>query len=182
MPLQHVLIVGGGLAGPALALALARNGIRSTIFEIRSERSDSGGSISLAPNALRPLDKCMGVYDELKAAGFTYTRMSAFDETGYNYGATLVGEEHEGGYPAIRIMRSSIHKVLLDGCEKYPNLITIQWGVRIESIREASDSVQANFEDGTSAIGECPAAAFIHFMTNVIYFIACVFVRFQAIF
>jgi 2-polyprenyl-6-methoxyphenol hydroxylase-like FAD-dependent oxidoreductase len=61
----HVLIVGCRLAGPELAVALARRNIRSTIFEIRSEKGDTGGSTRLVPNALRVLERFLGVYKEI---------------------------------------------------------------------------------------------------------------------
>lgn len=74
---QHVLIVGAGLAGPCLALSLARHHIRSTIFEIRPAPNLSGGSISLGPNACQILDRYAGVYDELKQDGFIYSRFGS---------------------------------------------------------------------------------------------------------
>ena len=72
-----MLIVGAGLAGPCLALSLAARQIRSTIFEIRPVRGDSGGSISLGPNALQVLNRYAGIYDQIRATGFTYRRFAA---------------------------------------------------------------------------------------------------------
>jgi len=53
----NVAIVGGGLAGLALALALQQVGIQSTVFEARARPLDIGGAVMLSPNALKVLDK-----------------------------------------------------------------------------------------------------------------------------
>ena len=145
---QHVLIVGGGLAGPALAVSLARIGIRSTVFEIRQVKGDSGGSITLAPNALRALDKSCGVYNAIRSAGYVYDKLDAYLDDGYKLGELLLGDDE---YPAVRIMRTAIHKVLLDACEA--GGVKIVWGARLTRIEEG-EGVTAHFEDGSSASGE----------------------------
>lgn len=150
---QHVLIIGGGLAGPCLALSLARRNIRTTIFEIRPTRSDSGGSISLGPNALQVLDKHAGIYGQLRDIGFSYHRFGAYAEDGEKLGEILVGDESDGGYPALRIMRSTLHKALLDAGEKMEGMIDVNYGARLERIEEDDKGVTAYFEDGSSAKG-----------------------------
>jgi 2-polyprenyl-6-methoxyphenol hydroxylase-like FAD-dependent oxidoreductase len=74
---MHVIIAGAGLGGLALALSLARQNIKSTIYEIRSHPSDAGGSITLTAGAVRVLDNPVGVYDQLRAVAYSYTRMGA---------------------------------------------------------------------------------------------------------
>lgn len=61
---QHILIVGAGLAGPLLAVYLARMGVRVTLCEHRSDPRDAGAlggrSINLALSA-RGIDALDGV-------------------------------------------------------------------------------------------------------------------------
>ncbi|KAK0893071.1 hypothetical protein LTR91_023203 [Friedmanniomyces endolithicus] len=64
--LSHVAIIGGGLA---------LHGIRSTIYEYRSEDDSGGVNITLAPNAARVLQH-IGVLDELRTLGHTYELMT----------------------------------------------------------------------------------------------------------
>jgi 2-polyprenyl-6-methoxyphenol hydroxylase-like FAD-dependent oxidoreductase len=45
----QVVIVGGGLEGPVLALCLKKHGIRAAIYEMRSRDYQHGGNIALAP-------------------------------------------------------------------------------------------------------------------------------------
>ncbi|WWC64292.1 uncharacterized protein I303_106902 [Kwoniella dejecticola CBS 10117] len=151
---QHVLIVGGGLAGPCLALSLARQGIRSTIFELRPGPSDSGGSISFGPDALRVLDKHANVYEKLKAVGYAYDRMTMYFEDGSKLGQVLVGEEKENGYPALRIMRSAVQKVLLEAVRGKSDFIDLKFDARISMIEEGEKGVTALFEDGSKAEGD----------------------------
>lgn len=63
---MDVCIVGGGLAGMALAIGLQERGIRAHVFEKATKvRPHSGTAISLAANGLRALD---GVKPGLSAA------------------------------------------------------------------------------------------------------------------
>lgn len=152
---RHVLIVGGGLAGPCLALALARVSIRSTIFEIRSARPESGGSLTLGPNALQVLDRYAGIYPAVRDAGFTYTRMGAYTDDGEKLGDIVVGLEGEGGkegggasYPAVRIMRTKLHHILINACAQTNGLIQIKWAAELSGIEEDEGGVTARFKDG----------------------------------
>ncbi|OCF39125.1 hypothetical protein I317_07066 [Kwoniella heveanensis CBS 569] len=153
---RHVLIVGCGLGGPCLALSLARKGIRSTIFEIRPEPSESGGSISLAPNGLRVLDRYAGVYDRLRDVGFSYHRFGAYVDDGEKLGEIVAGEVSEGekGYPSVRIMRSGLLRILLEGIRETEGKVEIQWGARISGIKEDEHGVTASLEDGSEVTGD----------------------------
>ncbi|WFD44096.1 hypothetical protein MPSI1_002761 [Malassezia psittaci] len=155
-PPQHVLIVGAGLAGPCLALSLARNNIPSTIFEIRSGPSSAGGSITLGPNALHILDKYAGIYHAITQTGFTYQYMGAYAEDGEKFGDIKVGEDHsiQGRYPAIRIMRSALQAHLLDAVKQHPGSITLKYDAHINRIQETSDGVSIHFNDNTVAYGD----------------------------
>jgi NADPH-dependent 2,4-dienoyl-CoA reductase/sulfur reductase-like enzyme len=150
----HVLIIGGGLAGPALAIALARRNIRSSIYELRSEPGDIGGALMLAPNALRVLDKVVGVYESVRSSGYVLQRVTAYASDGMKLGEIRLGEEKEDGYPAVRIRRPTLHRVLLEECARHG--VTIQYGKKLERIEETGDGVTAFFADGTSATGEPP--------------------------
>ena len=150
---MHVLIAGAGLGGPALALSLARHGIRSTIYEIRPRPSNAGGSITLASSAIRVLDNPVGVYDTLREVGYTYTRMGAHSDDGYKFGDVMVGETKEGDYPAIRILRTDLQKVLLDACDSQNGLVEIKWNAVVEEIRESEQGVAVTFADDTSVQG-----------------------------
>lgn len=150
--IKHVLIAGAGLSGPALALCLARQGIRSTIFEIRSNPSTAGGSITLASHAIRALDHPIGVYDKLRDAGYSYSRMGAYSDDGYRFGDILTGDVGEGGYPALRILRHRLQGILLESC-KEASLVDVKWGATCTDIHESTSAVTVSFADGTTIQG-----------------------------
>ncbi|WWC91473.1 uncharacterized protein L201_006419 [Kwoniella dendrophila CBS 6074] len=159
--INRVLIIGGGLSGPCLSLSLAKYGIKSTIFEIRDKGpSESGGSISLGPDALRILDKYAGIYDKLKETGFTYTKMTVCTEDGCKLGHVQIGQQSinekgiDEGYPAIRILRTKLHEVFLNTIEEQKHLIDIQNNKSIIRIEESDNGVIAHFKDGSTAEGD----------------------------
>lgn len=160
--IDHVLIAGAGLSGPALALSLARRGISSTIFEIRPAPSNAGGSITLTSAAIKALDRSTGIYPKLKHIGHSYTRMGAYSGDGYCYGEIIVGSEEDGEYAALRIMRSQLQSVLLNACEESADLVRIRWGVECTGIEESDDAVMASFSDGSILRGGLPELQIQH--------------------
>lgn len=68
---KSVLIVGGGIAGLVLAIALRRSGIDTTIAEISSAWTPKGSGIHLYSNALRALDS-IGIAQDIVAAGSSH--------------------------------------------------------------------------------------------------------------
>jgi 2-polyprenyl-6-methoxyphenol hydroxylase-like FAD-dependent oxidoreductase len=69
-----VAIIGAGLSGLALALALHQQSIKCTIYEAREAPLNVGGGLMLVPNGLKVLDK-LGVYDPLKRRGYNFDRI-----------------------------------------------------------------------------------------------------------
>src|ERR1700744_4232182 len=70
-----VLVIGGGVAGLAVAHLLHTKGkaaeipVNVSVYELRGGPTTIGGAISIAPNALRILDKQMGIYQKLRPMG-----------------------------------------------------------------------------------------------------------------
>jgi 2-polyprenyl-6-methoxyphenol hydroxylase-like FAD-dependent oxidoreductase len=56
MSTRKAVIIGGGIAGPAAALALRKAGISSAVYEAYGNTADGvGGVLSVAPNGLNAL-------------------------------------------------------------------------------------------------------------------------------
>lgn len=53
---EHAVVVGGGIAGLAAAVALQRRSWQVTVLERKPSVSETGAGITLWPNALRALD------------------------------------------------------------------------------------------------------------------------------
>ncbi|MGC2012320.1 MAG: FAD-dependent oxidoreductase, partial [Pseudolabrys sp.] len=52
---RHVIIAGAGIAGLTAALALARAGIRVTVYEQAEKLEETGAGVQLSPNGSRVL-------------------------------------------------------------------------------------------------------------------------------
>lgn len=160
MPLpQHVIISGAGLAGPALAIALAKQSIKSTILERRPFSQDIGGVIMLAPNAMRVLEGLVGVGDTLRGHGYPFDAIHIFTKGWSSFdkvGGFILQDE---GCRAISIARPILHDVLLDKCKEMKDMIEIKFSAKLVGIEEDDHGVEAMLEGGESVKGEYASPA-----------------------
>ena len=91
-----IAIVGGGIAGLALALGLHRHGIRAQVYEAAADIAEIGVGITLLPHAMREI-AALGLGETVLAAGIE-NRESAFFN---RFGQKLFSEERGklAGYP-----------------------------------------------------------------------------------
>ena len=64
----HAIIIGGGIAGPALALLLKKAGMSSTVYEAHPRLEDVGGGFTIAPNGMNVLEE-IGIADSVADSG-----------------------------------------------------------------------------------------------------------------
>ncbi|WP_217376964.1 FAD-dependent oxidoreductase [Paenarthrobacter ureafaciens] len=115
----EVLVVGGGMAGLAGALALRENGANVTLVERAPEFGEVGAGLQMAPNASRVL-KRWGLLEKALESGVQPKHLVFRDAvTGEELTRqSLKGEfEERYGAPYVVIHRSDLHRVLLEGCE-----------------------------------------------------------------
>ena len=111
---KNVLIVGGGIAGQALACALAKRHIACEIVELRRGFEIAGAAMTFQGTALRALLE-IGLTQETIAAGWQggNTPVSFLDNTGEVIFEpeilNIVGPEFP---PQIAIRRQAVHDVL----------------------------------------------------------------------
>ena len=144
---RKAVIIGGGIAGPAAALALQKAGIASTVYEEYERTADGiGGVLSVAPNGINAL-AVIGV--DLGALGQPIQRQVMMDGKGKRWFAF----DGLPGLPASRaISRSELHRTLHN--HVLARGIRIEHGKQLVSVDETADAVIAHFADGTSASGD----------------------------
>jgi 2-polyprenyl-6-methoxyphenol hydroxylase-like FAD-dependent oxidoreductase len=147
----HVIISGAGLAGPALAIALAKQSIRSTILERRPYSQDIGGVIMLAPNALHALPH---IRDRLRTLGDTFKAIDL-----YTKGSTTLDKiggfmVEDKGVQGLTIARPVLHRELLRQCEEMSDMIEIRYSAELESIEEDEKGCSAILKGGDVVRGE----------------------------
>jgi 2-polyprenyl-6-methoxyphenol hydroxylase-like FAD-dependent oxidoreductase len=69
-----ILIVGGGPVGLALALGLAQQGVRSTLFETKSEIDPHSRALGIMPRTLE-IFRSWGIYDRFVSAGELFSKV-----------------------------------------------------------------------------------------------------------
>ncbi|MEM9376733.1 MAG: FAD-dependent monooxygenase [Pseudomonadota bacterium] len=139
----RVLIVGAGLAGLSLAIALRNHGIRAQIIERADQWSPVGAGIYLVGNAMRALDT-LGLANRVLNDGAYIPTQAILSGKGKTL--TQVDTEHfwkECG-PCVCIRRSDLHELLIDELGDLP----VRFSTTIEDIREIDQSPLVRFSTG----------------------------------
>lgn len=146
-PQNNVAIIGAGLSGLALALALRKQSIPCTIYEARPASLNIGGAIMLSPNALKVLNS-LGVYERIRPLGFEFENLYFRTEDDQLLDTYEFGSQEKYGYKALRIYRHIVIDHLLEMVNEAG--ITIRYGQKYTRvISETDDQVTWEFQDGS---------------------------------
>jgi 2-polyprenyl-6-methoxyphenol hydroxylase-like FAD-dependent oxidoreductase len=119
-----ILVVGGGLGGASVALALARKGFRVCLLEQAPEFGVIGYGIQLGPNAFYMFDR-LGVSEAVLAQSIVPRALLMLDSIDAGVIARIpIGASFNARFkrPYIVIHRVDLHRILLDACEAQPNV------------------------------------------------------------
>jgi 2-polyprenyl-6-methoxyphenol hydroxylase-like FAD-dependent oxidoreductase len=148
---RRALVVGGGIAGPAVALFLARaharTGIQPVVFEAYPRSEDVGGAFQIAPNGLRVLAE-LGLADALLDQGHPCSDMAFRNHHGRLIGVVRTARAGHG----VNVTRAAVHRVLRDETERRG--IELHYRKRLTGITDAGREVVATFDDGTTEVGD----------------------------
>ena len=144
---SRVIIIGGGIAGPAASLFLQRDGIESRIFEAYPQPATIGGGFQIAPNGMRVLD-ALGLAEQVASAGAPSGAFAFRNQHGRRLARMSLDRSGSG----VTILRAAFHRILLD--ETARRRVPIAYGKRLSAIDNRRDSVVAHFEDGSSVEGD----------------------------
>ncbi|TDE29068.1 FAD-dependent monooxygenase [Actinomadura sp. 6K520] len=146
---RTALVIGGGIAGPATAMALRKAGVEATVYEAYPSLADGVGvTLTVAPNGLAAL-RVIGAEDAVLGIGQPLTRAQMYDGRGERLG------EFPGlaGLPPSRgLWRDELCRVLHETAGAQG--VRVEYGKRLVSAEEGPDAVTAHFEDGTSATAD----------------------------
>ena len=146
---RHVAIIGAGISGLCLALALHQCGIPATVYEVRAATFVQGGAIALSPNALQVLHK-LGVYERIRNKSFQFQTLTFKDDHDDITDVYYFGHKDLYGYNALRVSRQVvIEEVKLKLSERN---IEVKYNMRFAHvISESTDVVIFAFTDGTTS-------------------------------
>lgn len=148
----HVLIIGGGIAGPVTAMALREAGIRSTVYEAYDQAADGVGAfLGLAPNGLHAL-RVLGLDEPVRSAGFDSPGLRLTLSGGRTLLETSFTGTRADALPPITIKRADLYATLRD--EAIRRGVDIVYGKRLVGAESNETGVVARFADGTTAEGD----------------------------
>ena len=149
---RHALIIGGGIAGPVVAMFLQKAGISSAIYEARTSSEDIGAFLQIAPNGMNVL-KAIGLDTQVTAVGMINTHFLFRNSEGKFLCRIENGKPESHGASAVTILRSTLHCVLMT--EAAQRGIPVSLDKRLVRVVDLpGQPVVAHFEDGSSAEGD----------------------------
>jgi FAD-dependent urate hydroxylase len=142
----NVGVIGGGLGGLAVAIALQRAGHQPTVFEQTDEFRPVGAGISLWPNGVKVLN-LLGLGDRVAAAAGRMDRMRYADRHGEVLtDFSLLPLYDDVGQRAWPLPRSELQEMLLESVG--PD--RVRFGQRCVSVSSEGGSARASFADGST--------------------------------
>jgi 2-polyprenyl-6-methoxyphenol hydroxylase-like FAD-dependent oxidoreductase len=113
MMARSIAIVGGGIGGLSLALALHKLGLPCDVYETVPQVKELGVGITLLPHAMREL-AALGVQAPLEAAGIENLESVFFNRWGQYIYSEPRGRHAGHALPEIGIHRGRLHRILFD--------------------------------------------------------------------
>jgi salicylate hydroxylase len=156
-PPFSVALVGGGITGVTLTIALLRRGIDVKIYEQARVFSEIGAGIALSPNAKQAMRKCdrtiFTAYEKIATKSGSKTKANTWYDwvDGYNQAAgtspellfTINRDSNADGCHRAHFLEELV-KLIPDGIAEFNK--------RLEDIEELPDNgpLTLKFNDGTS--------------------------------
>ena len=140
----NTAIIGAGIGGLSVAIALQQIGQRVRVYERASELKEMGAGIVLSANAIKALEK-LGVADQVRQAGSPVKKAEIRTPDGKLLVNMPVHKQAEryGTYSYL-IYRPDLQRIL------YEKLMqdTVKLGKKLSRIEQDRENITSMFEDG----------------------------------
>jgi salicylate hydroxylase len=154
---MRILVIGGGIAGLATAIALEQAGLEPLVLEQSPRLSEIGSGIGIQPNGIRVL-KSLGAADHVLRAG---VRIDTSELRRMDSGQTIFGEsytaraERFGGVYMVCMHRADLLESL--SVRVPPERIRVS--SRLVALEERPDRVVARLASGEEVVGDVMVGA-----------------------
>lgn len=145
---HRVLVVGGGITGGVLSLALAQRGVEVVLVEQRGDLTAVGHGITLQGNALKAFHQ-VGVYDRIAAKGYAFSGLRL--RTADGHVIAEIDTPPMGGEavpPTMGAVRADVASILAE--EAAAAGVDVRLGTTVTAIDDRGDHVVATLSDGTA--------------------------------
>jgi len=145
MKIDHVVVVGGGIAGMAMAAVLERIGCEVTLLERAPELGEVGAGVSVWRNAIRPMMR-LGIGSALFANANPVHDHRVYDRDGTLIKALdYVSVANETGGPGFVVHRAELHQAFWS---QLTEKTSIRTGAKVVNI-ELGSPTRLTLEDGS---------------------------------
>jgi FAD-dependent urate hydroxylase len=149
---RTALVIGGGVAGPATAMALQKAGIEPVVYEAHPTGADGIGTfLTVASNGVDAL-RVLGADAPALAAGFATPHITLRSGTGKRLGETRTGRTLPDGTTSQTLKRADLYRALHELA--LARGIRIEHGKRLVEAHDTGGAVRAVFGDGSEAHGD----------------------------
>ncbi len=146
---RTALVIGGGIAGPATALALQKADIEPVVYEAHPAHADrAGGFLTMGTNGIEAL-RVLDADERALAAAFPTPAITLRNGAGRCIGETPTGLATP---PSHTLRRADLYAALRD--EARARGIHVEHGKRLVEARDTGGDVRAVFADGSEAVGD----------------------------
>lgn len=149
---RTALVIGGGIAGPATAIALRKAGIDTTVHEAHPAGGDGAGVfLTLGSNGIHAL-RVLGAHERVLATGFPTPAIVLRSGTGKRLGESRTTAVGAGADTSRTMRRGTLYAAL--HAEAAARGIPIVHGKRLVAAEETATGVRATFADGSEATAD----------------------------
>src|SRR5262245_31487604 len=143
---RDVLIIGAGIGGLTLALALERRGIPVRVFEAAPELRPIGAGLNLLPHAVAEL-AALDLLDALSERAVTTGEAVFFNRFGQLIHREAAGQHAGHRHPQLSLHRGDVQAVLLEAVEQRLGRERLNFGWCCTAASEAGTLIRAEFVD-----------------------------------
>ena len=150
--MKTAVVIGAGVAGPVVAMALQKAGVHAEVFEAHPTGADEVGSwLTLQANGIDAL-RAVDAHKLVAELGYPTRSMRFLNGKGKVLGRMSNGPVLPDGTGSQMLRRSDLYTGLRD--EAVARGASVQYGKRLVEARSDGRRVAVTFADGTTAEGE----------------------------
>jgi 2-polyprenyl-6-methoxyphenol hydroxylase-like FAD-dependent oxidoreductase len=147
---MKVIIIGGGIGGLSVAIALKQRGIDYEVYEAAAELKEIGAGIWVPPNAMNVFER-LGIGGKIKSAGTLMEEIAVGNHRGEIYQTIRAGDViRRYGNATTTIHRGRLQRLLFE--ELDPGKMHL--GKQFTRLVDGGEKVEAFFKDGSSSAGD----------------------------
>lgn len=157
-PYPRLAVLGGGIAGLTLSIALRKRSIPHVLFEATPAFGTVGAGIALGPNSTRAMSiispELRAMYESIALGNISQEKSHVFadfllSEPGLGEAQGFYGAEVGGG---SFVKSSAYRKELIDGLESMLDKDSIKLGMRATVVARDGEHVKITFQDGSEHV------------------------------